>query len=62
MVKTVNDIREYKELKDGQTIKPYEKSRITRRLSSAFQTSSRKSTGIQSGTHTLIKRKDQKGV
>lgn len=25
MVKTVNDIREYKELKDGQTIKPYEK-------------------------------------
>lgn len=25
MVKTVNDIREYTELKDGQTIKPYEK-------------------------------------
>ena len=25
MVKTVNNIREYKELKDGQTIKPYEK-------------------------------------
>lgn len=46
MVKTVNDIREYKELKDGQTIKPYEKSRITRRLSSAFQTSSRKVQGF----------------